>query len=139
MGWFSKILGRPETTHEAEAPDLPVERRGHHAPERLTTLNFERFLREHPRVVVDVWAPWCGPCRAFAPIFASAAGRWGSEIGFGKIHADHEPSLVQRFKVRSIPSLLFFREGKLVRVEVGSVSEDRFVRQLHLAFRDLAS
>ncbi len=141
MGWLSRVLGRdePPAAPASEEPELPTERRGRRAPERLTTLNFERFLREHPRVVVDVWAPWCGPCRAFAPVFATAAETWGDRIGFGKLHADHEPTLVRRFRVRSIPSLLFFRNGKLVRTEVGAVSEDRFEHQLRLTFRDLPS
>ncbi len=139
MSWLGNILGKKEPSAPADEelvagrasrPKVPP-------PERLTTLNFERFLTDHPRVVVDVWAPWCGPCRAFGPVFASAAQEYGPWVGFGKLHADHEPSLVRRFKVRSIPSLLFFRNGKLVRVEVGVISSDRFAHQLHLAFRDL--
>lgn len=142
MSWLSRIVHRPPTTSaevleaDAEAPRVR-ERRVRHVPERLTTLNFEKFLSDHPRVVVDVWAPWCGPCRAFGPIFSSTAEEWGEWIGFGKLHADHEPTLMHRFRVRSIPSLLFFRNGKLVRTGVGAVSRDRFVHQLHLAFRDL--
>jgi thioredoxin len=120
------------TSRPSEAP-----RRRTVSPERLTTLNLEKFLRQHPRVVVDVWAPWCGPCRAFAPVFAAAANEWGDRVGFGKLHADHEPSLVARFGVRSIPSLLFFREGELVRTEVGVLSQERLTRQLRKVFRDL--
>lgn len=142
MGWLNRVFRRdappePAPAEVTETVDLPVARRTRSSPERLTTLNFERFVRDHPRVVVDVWAPWCGPCRAFAPVFASAADRWGEAVGFGKLHADHEPSLVRRYQVRSIPSLLFFRRGRLVRVEVGVVSPDRFDRQLRLVFRDL--
>ncbi len=141
MGWWSR-LRRGESTSETVPPpgepaDLPPTRSGRTAPQRLTTLNFDRFVRDHRRAVIDVWAPWCGPCRAFAPVFASAAEQWGTEVGFGKLHADHEPTLMRRFRVRSIPSLLFFRDGRMVRLEVGAVSSDRFDRQLHLVFRDL--
>ncbi len=107
------------------------------APERLTTLNIGRFLREHPRVVVDVWAPWCGPCRAFGPIFADAAHTWGEHVGFGKIHADHERSLVVQYGIRSIPSLLFFQNGELVRTEVGVLSRVRLDHRIRRVFRDL--
>ena len=139
VGWLSKIRKR-----EAPPPlELPIARNAvprradRPKPERITTLNFEQFVAEHPRTVLDVWAPWCGPCRAFGPIFAAAAEQWGHEVGFGKIHADHEPTLVQRFKVRSIPTLLFLRQGKIVRFEVGVVSAERFEHQLRLSFRDL--
>lgn len=139
MGWLSKL----RRNDERPPSDLPAElipptvHREKHPPERITTLNVEQFLLDHPRAVLDVWAPWCGPCRAFAPIFASASEQWGEEVGFGKLHADHEPTLVRRFKVRSLPSILFFRNGKLVRAEVGVVSAERFDHQLRLAFRDL--
>lgn len=140
MSWFSRILHPAEPSPRANDPPPPSEgpQRRRFAPESLTSLNLARFLKEHPRVVVDVWAPWCGPCRAFAPTFTAAAHEWGGRIGFGKIHADHEPSLVARFGVRSIPSLLFFRDGKLVRTEVGVLSSERFDRQLRKVFRDVS-
>lgn len=138
MGWFARVLGREPSAPTAEPQ--PSRERGRRAPpiERLTTLNLERFLRERRRAVVDVWAPWCGPCRAFAPVFAEAASRHGEVVGFGKIHADHEPSLVARFGVRSIPSLLFFREGRLVRTEVGVSTPEKLERQLQRIFGDLS-
>jgi thioredoxin 2 len=139
MSWLSKVLGGAEPARpvpEQSAP-TPPRAREDRSPVQLNRVNLERFLREHPRAVVDVWAPWCGPCRAFAPIFTAAAREWGGTVGFGKIHADHEPSLVARFGARSIPSLLYFREGELVRIEAGVISPDRFSRQLRKVFRDL--
>jgi thioredoxin len=106
-------------------------------PENLSGANLTRFLREHSRAVVDVWAPWCGPCRQFTPIFAASAVRWGGAVGFGKIHADHSPSLVARFSVRSIPTLLFFRDGGLVRSSSGISSVDELDAQIRKVFRDL--
>ncbi len=141
MGWLSNLWRRGGTAEALEEPSREeVEgeatrgARRTPSPTRLTTLNFDRFLREHPAAVVDVWAPWCGPCRAFAPVFAQAAARWGDQVGFGKVHADHEPSLVSRFGVRSIPSLLFFRDGELVRTEVGVVPPERLARHLRRTF-----
>lgn len=137
-GWLKGIFQRGEDPPETPpAPDSPPARRKSTAPERLAAVNFDRFVSAHPRVVVDVWAPWCAPCRAFAPTFAAASTEWGDRVAFGKVHADHEPSLVRRFGVRSIPSLLFFREGELVRTEVGIVSADRLSKLLRKVFRDL--
>ncbi len=140
MGWLSRFVRGGPPPAEGAATSTAGEDRSPRPspPERLTTLNFEKFLRDHPRVVVDVWAPWCGPCRAFAPIFASAAAEYGHAVGFAKLHADHEPTLVRRLGVRSLPSLLFFRDGRLVRREVGVLPAERFAKRLHLVFRDLA-
>jgi len=139
MSWFSRVFdrGAPRPAPPSAPPSERVRGNRRTVPEHLTTLNFEKFLRDHPRAVVDVWAPWCGPCRAFAPLFAASARDWGEAVGFGKIHADHEPTLVTRFHVRSIPSLLFFRGGALVRTEVGVLPPDRLSRLLHRVFRDL--
>jgi thioredoxin len=103
----------------------------------VTNLSFERFLQDHSRAVVDVWAPWCVPCRSFAPVFAEAAQEWGDRVGFGKLHAGHSPTLATRLGVRSIPTLLFFRDGQVVRTHVGALSADGLRRQLRKAFRDL--
>ncbi len=139
LDWFRRAAGgrtpSPEVETSAPSPDRTRKRVG--SPQHLTGLNLSEFLAENPRAVVDVWAPWCGPCRAFAPVFTAAAKEWGDRVGFGKIHADHEPSLVARFGVRSIPSLLFFRDRELVRVEVGATPPDRLARLLRRTFRDL--
>ena len=139
MGWFTRSEPAAEPPLPRELPPEPTDssRRRRPPPEKLTKLSLERFLRDHPRVSVDVWASWCVPCRTFAPIFAEASGQWGDMVGFGKNQADHEPTLVTRFGIRSIPSLLFFREGKLVRTETGLIPPDRLDHLLHKVFRDL--
>jgi thioredoxin len=138
MSWLAGLLGRADPPPSPDDAADRARKRPGGVPQHLTTAGFDRFLREHPRAIVDVWAPWCGPCRAFAPMFAAAAREWGDRVAFGKVHADHEPALVALYEVRSIPSLLFFRNGELVRTEVGAVPPERFVRLMNRVFRDIA-
>lgn len=139
MGWLDRILSphRPSDGRVVPLATVPEETRVARGPVHLSQGNLDRFLVDHPRAVVDVWAPWCGPCRGFAPVFLAASKQWGGSVGFGKIHADRESGLVRQFNVRSIPSLLFFRDGRLVRTEVGALPPDRFERRLRAVFRDL--
>jgi thioredoxin len=75
----------------------------------LTKDNFEKVITESPMVIVDFWAPWCGPCRGFAPIYEQAAESHADVI-FGKINTDQEQELAGAFNIRSIPTLMVFRE-----------------------------
>ncbi|MDH3318940.1 MAG: thioredoxin [Betaproteobacteria bacterium] len=78
----------------------------------LTKDNFEKVVTESPMVIVDFWAPWCGPCRGFAPIYEQAAESH-ADVVFGKINTDQEQELAGAFNIRSIPTLMVFR-GKVV-------------------------
>jgi thioredoxin len=81
-------------------------------------------------VVVDVWAPWCGPCKVQAPIFKEAAQQFADEALFVKLNADDNQALVQQYKVMGIPTMLFFRHGRLVERKTGVQSVEAIAKRL---------
>ena len=83
-------------------------------PVELDELTFPSFLAENPRAVVDVWAPWCGPCRTTTPILEQLARELAPAVKFGKLNADNEPTLAAQYGVQAIPTLLMFGRGRLV-------------------------
>jgi thioredoxin 2 len=74
---------------------------------------FDRFIaNDGLPIVVDFWAPWCGPCKMFAPTFAQAASEWTGKLRFVKVDTEANAHLAQRFAIRSIPTLALFRNGR---------------------------
>jgi thioredoxin 1 len=89
----------------------------------VVALDAERFpgaVDGHPFAVVDFWAPWCAPCRAFAPVFAAAAARH-PDVLFAKINTEDEQQLAANFNIRSIPTLMIFRDNIIVYAEAGAL------------------
>ena len=86
----------------------------------LTRSNFEKVVTESPMVIVDFWAPWCGPCRGFAPIYEQAAEAH-QDVVFGKINSDQEQELAGAFGIRSIPTLMVFREKVVLFQQAGAL------------------
>jgi thioredoxin len=86
----------------------------------LTKENFEKVITESPMVIVDFWAPWCGPCRGFAPIYDKAAEAH-QDVVFGKVNTDAEQELAGAFNIRSIPTLMVFREKVVLFQEAGAL------------------
>jgi thioredoxin 2 len=82
-------------------------------PIELVAANFDRFLsRDGLPVLVDFWAPWCGPCKQFAPTFAQMAGQYAGKVRFVKVDTEAEQGLAARNNIRSIPTLALFKEGR---------------------------
>jgi thioredoxin 1 len=86
----------------------------------LTGENFAESINDHPFAVVDFWAPWCAPCRAFAPVFAAAAAKY-PDIRFAKVNTEAEQQLAANFNIRSIPTLMIFRDNVIVFAEAGAL------------------
>ncbi len=86
----------------------------------LTTEAFDATIGGHDIVVADFWAPWCGPCRGFAPIFEKVAQE-NADAKFVKINTDEEQSLAMHFGIRSIPTLMIFREQVIVFQQAGAL------------------
>ena len=86
----------------------------------LTRQNFAESINDHPLAVVDFWAPWCAPCRAFAPVFAAAADRHPDAL-FGKVNTEEQRELAAYFQIRSIPTLAIFRDNIIVFSEAGAL------------------
>ena len=86
----------------------------------LTKDNFEQIVNGNDLVLVDFWAPWCGPCKGFAPVFEAASEKH-ADIIFGKVNSDEEQELAASFNIRSIPTLMLFREKVILFSQAGAI------------------
>lgn len=90
------------------------------APVAVTDSSFEEFVAKYPKVVVDCWAPWCGPCRMLSPTIDTIAKEMKGKVAFAKVNTDENSGVAGKFRIMSIPTLLFFKDGKLVDKSIGA-------------------
>jgi len=94
-------------------------------PFTVTAANFEaEVLKSTTPVLIDFWAPWCGPCRMVAPSVEEMATQYAGKLKVGKLNVDDHPSVAQRYGITGIPALLFFEDGQVVDTVVGAVPKN---------------
>ena len=87
---------------------------------KLTDADFDAQVKAQPLILVDFWAEWCGPCRMIAPVLEELASEYGDRLAVGKLNVDENRQTASRFGIRSIPTLLFFRDGARVDQVIGA-------------------
>lgn len=87
---------------------------------KLTDADFDTQVKTQPLMVVDFWAEWCGPCRTIAPVLEELAAEYGDRLTVGKLNVDESRQIAARLGIRSIPTLLFFRDGARVDQVIGA-------------------
>jgi thioredoxin 1 len=114
---MKRFSGRTEETEpDSEISGKPVD---------LTDATFKKFVEGNSLSVIDCWAPWCGPCRFVSPVVEDLAGDYVGKISFGKLNVDQNPKIATQYGIMSIPTLLVFKERKLVDKIIGAMPRQR--------------
>jgi thioredoxin 1 len=109
------------TVAKGEARETPEVPTGKGEVLELTDASFDAAVSEHALLVVDCWAVWCGPCRMVAPVIEELARDYAGRATFGKLDVDKNPATARRFQIQSIPTILVFKNGRLVDQKLGAM------------------
>ena len=107
-----------------------IERVGYRLGVEITDSNYKEVLAEGKPVVVDFWAPWCGPCKMVAPIIEELAAEFEGQVIIGKCDVDENGDMAAEYGIRNIPTVLFFKNGEIVDKQVGAVAKPVFAEKV---------
>jgi thioredoxin 1 len=96
----------------------------------LTDSNFTREVSKYPIVLIDFWAPWCGPCRIVSPIIEQLANEYAGTVVFGKLNIDENQMVATSFGIKSIPTMMILKDGRVVDVLVGALPKGQIQMKL---------
>lgn len=117
----AELMGGAAAPAATPALDHPVE---------VDDAGFEALVGSHDLLVVDCWAPWCGPCRIVGPVVDALAREMAGRVVFAKLNVDHNPAVSRAFAIQSIPTLLVFKQGRLVDRIVGALPKPQLAAQI---------
>ena len=101
-------------------------------PLALTAANFDRHIgSSHIPVLIDFWAPWCGPCHMMAPVYEKAAAQLEPRLRLAKVNTEDKQQLAARFNIRSIPTLALFRDGREIARQAGAMDLPQLLQWVH--------
>lgn len=106
---------------EKKWPDTPIQ---------LMDADIDENIRKYPTIVIDCWAPWCGPCRMIGPIIEELAKEMQGKITFGKLNVDENPQTSMKYSIMSIPTMLVFKNSQLVDRIVGAMPKEMLLQKL---------
>lgn len=99
-------------------------------PITLTDQNFNEMVSKYPLLIVDFWAPWCGPCRMVSPVIAELSQELAGKAIFGKLNVDENPMIASTFGIQSIPTIAIFKDGKAIDGIIGAASKSHIMSKL---------
>lgn len=94
-------------------------------PLNLDDSNFSQTINKFPLLLVDFWAPWCGPCRMMSPLIDQIGREYMGKLVVGKVNVDENPTISRQFGISSIPTLILYKRGQAVNKIIGSVSKNK--------------
>lgn len=99
-------------------------------PVKITDADFDEAVKKYDTVVIDCWAPWCGPCRMVGPVIEELAKEMQGKIVFGKLNVDENPTISAKHQIMSIPTMLIFKNGNLVDRLIGALPKEELIKKL---------